>query len=68
MQHLAGVAQHNSVLCKKCGDPFLAADAADSKGHVNEKVKLGHSHQLCARTLWSAAMVFRDEQLPVMDA
>lgn len=23
---------HNSVLCKKPGDPFLAADAADSKG------------------------------------
>lgn len=32
MQHLAGVAQHNSVLCEKCGDPLLVADAADSKG------------------------------------
>lgn len=37
MQHLAGVAQHNSVLCKKCGDPFLAADAADSEGHCERE-------------------------------
>lgn len=37
MQHLAGVAQHNSVLCEKCGDLFLAADAAASKGRGEQE-------------------------------
>lgn len=67
MQHLAGVAQHNSVLCKKCGHPFLATNAADSKGR-GEREGQAWPFTLTLFTLWSAVMVFRDEELAVMDA